>query len=92
VLLVIDGTTDEAFLTEVLQQGWANIGDGSANRSAARPHIRIYRVDGGGARGIERLVATLAAAHGATRQGLRRTGHGDVDVAPNYASECPALS
>ena len=62
-VLVVDGTTDEGFLAEVLGQGWANISAISRNRTAPAPRVRIYRLDGSGAVGIDKLVATVASAH-----------------------------
>jgi hypothetical protein len=63
LLLIVDGTTDEAFLTEILQQGWAHISAESPNRSEASPRLRLYRLDGDDVRGTDKLVATLASAH-----------------------------
>ena len=64
LLLVVDRTTDEGFLTDVLQQGWVHISASSPNRTDASPRVRLYRLDGAGAQGIGKLVATLAGAHG----------------------------
>ena len=61
LLLVVDHTTDESFLTEILQQGWAHISASSPNRTDPSPCVRLYRLHGAGARGIDKLVATLAA-------------------------------
>jgi len=63
LLLLVDNTTDEAFLTEVLQQGWHRISAGSPNRADAAPHVRFYRLAGSGATAIGTLVATLASVH-----------------------------
>ena len=64
LLLVVDRMTDEGFLTDVLQQGWVHISANSPNRTNARPRVRLYRLDGAGAQGIAKLVATLAGSHG----------------------------
>jgi hypothetical protein len=61
LLLVVDHTTDESFLTEILQQGWAHITTSSPNRTDPSPCVRLYRLHGAGSRGIDKLVATLAA-------------------------------
>jgi len=63
LLLLVDDTTDEAFLTEVLQQGWRRISAGSPNRADAAPQVRLYRLAESGATGIGTLVATLASVH-----------------------------
>lgn len=63
-LLVVDATTDESFLAEVLAQGWANIGADSQNRFDPAPRVRLYRLEVAGAQGIGRLVATLTALRG----------------------------
>jgi hypothetical protein len=60
VLLVVDATTDQGFLAEVLTQGWARINQGSPNRSDPAPRVRLYRFEGPGGLAIDRLVATLA--------------------------------
>ena len=67
LLLVVDHTTDEGFLTVVLRQGWVHISASSPNRTDASPRVRLYRLDGAGAQGIGGLVATLADAHGRSR-------------------------
>ncbi len=64
ILLVVDATTDDGFLAEVLRQGWAQISAGSHNRFDAAPRVCIYRLEVAGARGIGRLAATLAALCG----------------------------
>ena len=68
-LLVVDATTDEQFLAEVLQQGWARIPTTSPNRNDASPWVRVYHLDQTGGRQIDRLVATLAAMHKAVVRG-----------------------
>jgi hypothetical protein len=65
LLLLVDDTTDEAFLTQVLQHGWRQISAGSPNRADAAPQVRIYRLAGSGAEGSGALVATLAGAYSA---------------------------
>lgn len=62
-LLVVDATTDERFLTEVLKQGWAAISSQSKNWHNSQPRVRLYRLDDTGRRWVDRLVATLATAH-----------------------------
>src|SRR6185437_14166550 len=42
LLLVVDHTTDEVFLTQVLQQGWVRISASSPNRTDACPRVRLY--------------------------------------------------
>jgi hypothetical protein len=49
VLLAVDDTTDEGFLTDILEQGWAHIDAGSPNRTDLTPCVRLYRLDGAGA-------------------------------------------
>jgi hypothetical protein len=62
-LLVADDTTDEPFLAEVLQQGWSRIGADSPNRNDPAPRVRLFHLDGSGARASDALVATLAGVH-----------------------------
>ncbi len=62
-LLVTDATTDEAFLGEVLKQGWDRISATSRNRGDPRPGVHVYRLDQAGMEGIDRLAATLAGMH-----------------------------
>jgi hypothetical protein len=63
ILLVVDGTTDRAFLSGVLKQGWASIGRGSINRDDPRPRVRLFPLPSSGGRGVDKLVATVAAMH-----------------------------
>jgi hypothetical protein len=62
-LLVVDDTTDEAFLSEILQNGWAHVGASSLNRTNAAPRVHLYRLHGAGKDGIDGLLATLASAY-----------------------------
>jgi len=64
ILLVVDDTTDEGFLSAVLQQGWIRVSADSPNRTDASPRVHLYHLDRGGARRIGELVATVAGAHG----------------------------
>ena len=63
-LLVVDATTDEGFLTEVLRQGWAQIGADSPNRFDPAPRVRLYRLEVAGVQEIGRLVAILNGLRG----------------------------
>ena len=60
VLLIVDATTDEPFLTEVLHKGWARIGTHSPNRDDPAPRVQLYRLEGAGERAVGRLVARMA--------------------------------
>jgi hypothetical protein len=63
LLIIVDDTSDQNFLAEVLQQGWMNIMEGSVNRGDARPRIHLYRLDPAGVKEVASLVAALAATH-----------------------------
>ena len=62
VLLIVDHTTDQGFLADVLRQGWLCINPESPNRPDADPRIRLYRLDTTGSDRIAELVATVAQA------------------------------
>jgi hypothetical protein len=62
IMLVVDATTDETFLTETLRTSWAGIGAASRNLLDPHPSVRLYRLDAAGNKGIGKLVATLAQA------------------------------
>lgn len=65
VVFLVDRTTDELFLTQVLVNGWAGIGESSPNRGDPSPRIHLYRLDDHLGRTVPRLVALLkdAGAH-----------------------------
>ncbi|MGE3710536.1 MAG: hypothetical protein AB7G35_12750, partial [Hyphomicrobiaceae bacterium] len=57
--LVVDGTTDNGFLTEILQTGWADLSADSPNRARTAPSVSLFRLGGDGAPAVGKLVATL---------------------------------
>lgn len=63
VLIIVDDTTDRIYFDEVLRQAWAKLGRQSLNRFDPVPLVRLYRLDGSKASGIDGLAATLAVMH-----------------------------
>src|SRR5262249_12244201 len=88
LLLLVDDTTDEAFLTEVLQQGWRRISAGSPNRADAAPQVRLYRLAESGATGIGigTLGATLARVHSGKLAPVARWMHA-LSARPRFRGE-----
>ncbi len=64
VSLVVDHTTDNDFLADVLHQGWQHVSAASPNRTDATPRVRLYHLDRGSAHRIGELVATVADVRG----------------------------
>ena len=62
ILLVVDATTDDAFLRRTLHLAWTGISAASPNRSTAAPLLRLFQLDAL-RHGVDALVATLIAAH-----------------------------
>jgi hypothetical protein len=62
ILLVVDDTTDDGFLTDVLQQGWLHVSTDSPSRTDAHPRVRVYHLGRGRVQRTDELVATLADA------------------------------
>ena len=64
VLLLVDETTDEAFLERVLQQAWARgVGQAGAERSTPA-EVRVLRLAGHAARDLRALLRLLLAEDG----------------------------
>ena len=59
VLLIVDATTDETFLGDVVQRGWQRTGQHSPNRRQPDPHLRLFRMAPGANGDVGRLVATV---------------------------------
>jgi hypothetical protein len=64
LVFVIDATTDAAFLSETLTQGWAMLAASSPNRTDAEPTVGIFKLAGNRNTG-QLLRAVAGAAHGA---------------------------
>ncbi|HXG79847.1 MAG TPA: hypothetical protein VNJ31_10990, partial [Methyloceanibacter sp.] len=62
VVLVVDETTDLAFLRETLERGWACLTEESPNRAKSNPCIRLFRFNGKGKEGVYGLVAAVRNA------------------------------
>lgn len=67
IMLVVDRTTDEQFLTQVFNDGWAKVTEASPNRSDLAPRVRLYRFDDHSGRNVPALVAVMAAVRPAPR-------------------------
>jgi hypothetical protein len=63
IMLVVDSTTDESFLADILQQGWVRVSGDSQNRTDAHPQVRVFRLDRGWLQQTDELVATLAGVN-----------------------------
>lgn len=77
ILLIVDRTTDEPFLAEVLNAAWTRIGAHSPNRDDPAPQVQLYRLEQPGERSIGRLVARMAEL-GAGRIAATATAGGRV--------------
>lgn len=60
ILLVVDDTTDDCFLTDVLQQGWLHVSTDSPSRTDAHPRVHMYPLGRGRFQHTDELVATLS--------------------------------
>lgn len=61
IVFVIDETTDEPFLQEVLQQVWQELAPSSPNRQSARP-ATVFRFEGSIRGGLPDLLKAVSAA------------------------------
>jgi hypothetical protein len=62
IVFVIDRTTDERFLAQVLADAWAAVTEASPNWNDPAPRVRLYRFDGHAGQNIPELVAVAANA------------------------------
>ena len=62
IVFVVDRTTDERFLSQVLADTWANATKASPNWNDPAPRVRLYRFDGHAGQNIPALVAVVANA------------------------------
>ena len=62
VLFIIDGTTDEPFLRQVMQQSWDHMKGTSPNRLSRSGTLRLFHLDGLRDQRIEQLLKVLSAA------------------------------
>ena len=59
VVLLVDATTDKAFLDRSLKQLWTQVSADSPNRRSAAPRVRVLDVAGGGAHDVRVLLDVL---------------------------------
>ena len=62
IVFVVDRTTDERFLSQVLADTWANATKASPNWNDPAPRVRLYRFDGHAGQNVPALVAVVANA------------------------------
>ena len=62
IVFVVDRTTDERFLAQVLADAWAATTKASPNWNDPAPRVRLYRFDGHAGQNIPALVAVVANA------------------------------
>jgi hypothetical protein len=62
VVFVIDHTTDETFLRQVIQQSWTQMSPTSPNRLSTSESLRLFRLTGLGSTRLQRLLQTLSLA------------------------------
>jgi hypothetical protein len=62
VLLLVDGTTDRAFLAAALQDLWRNVPADSSNRGLADPELRLFEAHGAGTGAEARALLGLLLA------------------------------
>ena len=62
IVFVVDRTTDERFLSQVLADAWASATKASPNWNDPAPRVRLYRFDGHAGQNIPALVAVVANA------------------------------
>jgi hypothetical protein len=66
ILILVDGSTDEAVLNRTLAEGWQAISRTSPNLDDRDPRIVLYRLNTSYGREVPALVALLASARGET--------------------------
>ncbi len=66
IVLLVDATTDEAYLHEVVREGWKEMSADSPNAIDATPGIRLFRFTGLGSGTLRALLRELSAAATAT--------------------------
>ena len=83
VVLLVDATTDKAFLDRSLKQLWSRVSPESPNRRSAAPRIRVLDVAGGNAHDVRVLFnVLLGERHGSGENlgdrslALREKSHG----------------
>jgi hypothetical protein len=62
VKFIVDGTTDEQFLLQVVHQAWGAMGIASPNRRPARNQLRLFRLTGSGPGEMRQLLRALCVA------------------------------
>jgi hypothetical protein len=72
IVILVDDGTDEAYLRQVIHDGWAEIGVDSPNRALSLPRLHLLRLGRLGSREIGHLISALARA--ATARGSPTAG------------------
>ncbi len=62
VLFIIDGTTDETFLRQVLMQAWENMKSTSPNRRSQSGPLRLFHFDGLHNQSLRQLLKALSSS------------------------------
>jgi len=62
VLFMVDGTTDETFLRQVVQQAWGGISAKSPNRALPSPELRVFPYTGSQRGELRRLLRAVCPA------------------------------
>ena len=60
ILFIIDGTTDETFLRQTIEQAWAHMKSTSPNRGAASGRLRMFRLGGLHDRELQQILRVLS--------------------------------
>jgi hypothetical protein len=62
VVFIVDGSTDEGFLQQALQEAWDHMGPSSPNRLATVGMLRLFRLPQLGATELQKLLYVLSSA------------------------------
>jgi hypothetical protein len=81
IVLVIDDSTDQAYLNDVLQRAWHAMSLSSPNRMSTPVDVKHFRLGGFGAKKYSHLVRAICAAAGDGRTEEVSAGHFDQVVA-----------
>jgi hypothetical protein len=60
VLFIIDGTTDETFLRQTIEQAWNHMKPTSPNRGATSGLLRMFRLGGLHDRELQQILRVLS--------------------------------
>jgi hypothetical protein len=73
IVILVDDTTDVAFLEKTVERLWRDLESGSPNQSLEAPRLKVFRANSFAERELHSLLAALlqGPAKGAVRSGVQ---------------------